>query len=351
MNQNHLYVVVTTIQPPTPAMRELGRVAKRCGAKLVVVGDKKGPSAYPLPNVELLTLEEQLRLPLSLPRLLPVNHYVRKNVGYLLAIARQAACIYETDDDNAPTRKWKPRSPAVSAIAVRHSGWCNVYAYFSSQYIWPRGFPLEQIASSRPWKPSGERKAGMAASPIQQGLADGNPDVDALWRLLLMADVRFKSKPSLALMRGAWCPFNSQSTWWWPEAYPLMYLPSYCTFRMTDIWRSLIAQRCVWELGGAVTFHAPEVVQERNLHNLLRDFQDEVPGYLNDARICDALSGLRLKSGKTAVPENLWRCYETLVEQDIFPAKELRLVKAWLSDLRKIAANLQEVQQVRKPAL
>ena len=38
----------------------------------------------------------------------------------------------------------------------------------------------------------------------------------------------------------------------------LMYLPSTCTFRMTDIWRSLIAQRCLWELGQGVVFHAAD---------------------------------------------------------------------------------------------
>jgi hypothetical protein len=337
LNQSRLYVVVTTIQPPTPAVRKLSRALQKCDGRLVVVGDKKGPSVYPLANAELLTLEQQVRLPFTLPKKLPVNHYVRKNAGYLLAISRRAACIYETDDDNAPTAKWKPRSRQASAIAVRHSGWANAYAWFSRQNIWPRGFPLEEIMPSRHWKPAGRAQARSVSSPIQQGLADGNPDVDAIWRLLLMADVRFQSRRSLALGRGAWCPFNSQSTWWWPEAYPLLYLPSYCTFRMTDIWRSFVAQRCLWEFGGSVTFHAPEVVQERNQHNLLRDFQDEVPGYLNNARICDLLGQLRLKPGKLAVSENLHRCYETLVQHEIFPAKELALLKAWLADLKTIA--------------
>jgi hypothetical protein len=139
------------------------------------------------------------------------------------------------------------------------------------------------------------------------------------------------------LQRGAWCPFNSQSTWWWPEAYPLLYLPSYCSFRLTDIWRSFVAQRCLWEFGGAVVFHPPEVVQDRNQHNLLHDFRDEVPGYLNNAKICNVLGQLRLKPGKKAVSENLFKCYEALVKHDIFPGKELALLKAWLADLKAIA--------------
>jgi hypothetical protein len=334
-----LYVVVTTIQAPTAAMRQLARAVQTCGGRLLVVGDRKGPAAYPVAQSELLTLEGQLALPWRLPPLLPVNHYVRKNAGYLLAISRGASRIYETDDDNAPARSWKPRRKEVKAVAVRRRGWCNVYAHFSGRHLWPRGFPLEEIAPASRRRPAPLSRARTVSSPIQQGLADGNPDVDAVWRLVLPADVRFKSRPALVLTRGVWCPFNSQSTWWWPEAYPLLYLPSHCTFRMTDIWRSFIAQRCVWEMGGGVSFHAPEVVQERNAHNLLKDFQDEVPGYLNNSAICALLAGLRLERGRSATAGNLLRCYEALVGRGIFPEVELPLVRAWLGDLKEIAAE------------
>ncbi len=69
-------------------------------------------------------------------------------------------------------------------------------------------------------------------------------------------------------------PFGAR---WWPEAYSLMYLPSYCSFRMTDM-AQLIAQHCLWELGYGVVSHSAEVVQERNLHVLMHDFSDEYQG-------------------------------------------------------------------------
>ena len=109
---------------------------------------------------------------------------------------------------------------------------------------------------------------------------------------------------------------------------------------MTDIWRSFIAQRCIWEIGGAITFHASEVMQDRNQHNLFRDFQDEVPGYLNNSKFVHLLEELKLESGPDSVGENLFRCYEILVKNDILPRKELPLVKAWLSDLQKIKLGL-----------
>ena len=106
------------------------------------------------------------------------------------------------------------------------------------QLVWPRGFPLQLIRDEKTYEHNCEAKVEMVDAPIQQGLADHVPDVDAIWRLVADHDVYFNRNPSVWLPLGSWCPFNSQSTWWWPVAYPLMYLPSYCSFRMTDIWRS-----------------------------------------------------------------------------------------------------------------
>jgi hypothetical protein len=302
-----LYSVITTIQPPTPAMRRLCRALRRVASQLLVFGDRKGPQAYPLDGAEFFALDRQLALPLRLPQLLPVNHYSRKNIGYLVAISRAAECIYETDDDNAPTAGWQPRNRTVQARKVNGLRWCNVYRYFSDDLIWPRGFSLDRIATAGKKIPRPSR-ASSVISPIQQGLADGSPDVDAIWRLVLAKPFRFQSGPSIALMSCVWCPFNGQSTWWWPEAYPLMYLPSFCTLRMTDIWCSLVAQGCLWALGGAVTFHGPEVVQRRNVHNLLKDFEDEVPLYLANDRIVQLLEEQPLDSGAEAAGGNLLRC-------------------------------------------
>jgi len=78
--------------------------------------------------------------------------------------------------------------------------------------------------------------------------------------------------------------------------------------------------------------------QDRNVHNLMRDFQDEVPGYLNNARIGQLLEKARLEAGEDAVAENLIRCYEVLVQAELLPEQELAMVKTWVSDYR-IAAS------------
>ena len=47
---------------------------------------------------------------------------------------------------------------------------------------------------------------------------------------------------------------------------------------MTDIWRSFVAQRVIHQ-GHGILFHGRTVWQERNEHDLHRDFIDELPGY------------------------------------------------------------------------
>jgi hypothetical protein len=114
-----------------------------------------------------------------------------------------------------------------------------------------------------------------------------------------------------------------------------MYLPSHVSFRMTDIWRSFIAQRCLWALGAGIVFHGPEVFQDRNEHNLMRDFEQEVPGYVGNDKFRRVLDSLELEGGARAVGPNLRRCYEALVGEHLIEACELELVSAWLIDLEK----------------
>ncbi len=329
-----LHAVITTIQAPTPAVIDLAARLGPLDAPLIIIGDRKGPEDYPLPGVHFMSLASQQAGPFALARLGPTGHYTRKNVGYLEAIRLGATCIYETDDDNAPLPDWRLRGVEVEAQEVLDRGWVNAYRCFSSARIWPRGLPLDELTRSFDAGVGLAPELRRVRAPIQQGLANGSPDVDAIWRLVLDAPFDFESRPSILLPPGAWCPFNSQSTWWWPEAFPLLYLPSHCSFRMTDIWRSFVAQRCLWALGHGVVFHAAEVVQDRNAHDLMRDFRDEVPGYLQNRRIADVLDALSLSSAPADTGANLLRCYEALVRAEIFSQKETDLVQVWLTDLQ-----------------
>ena len=331
--------VITTIQEPTRAVVKLVEKLAESGGLLVVAGDKQGPTHYRSKNfaeacrIDFLGLADQCASEFDLARKLPVGSYSRKNIAYLHAIAAGADFLYETDDDNAPLDTWHLRSESVAAarsVAPTTTRWVNAYRYFSSELIWPRGFPLSEVRSEVP-----ETKTVAAMrSPIQQGLANGSPDVDAVWRLVFDRNFAFSDGPPVVLDPGNWCPFNTQSTWWWPIVYALLYLPSYCSFRTCDIWKSFIAQRCLWELGYGITFHPPEVFQDRNQHDIDRDFADEVPGYTRNKEISNVLSRLQLRSGEAQIGDNLYRCYEALVAATVFRPAELELVELWLENVR-----------------
>lgn len=335
-----LFAVITTIQQPTESVRRLLSRLRENNASLIVIGDKKGPASYNVAGAEFFNIEAQLELEFVLASKLPTGHYTRKNLGYLIAMKRGAQCIYETDDDNAPQANWAARKEIIEAVPVKESSWVNVYRLFSSQLIWPRGFPLDALAASFKQAPAMADEPVTVSAPVQQGLANNSPDVDAIWRLVMDAPFDFQDGASAYLPRGAWCPFNSQSTWWFPAAYKLLYLPSYCSFRMTDIWRSFIAQRCLWELNAGIVFHAPEVMQERNQHDLMRDFNDEISGYTGNRKLAEILEALPLLKGADSIGDNLLACYKALVEAGFFPKDELDLVGGWLNDCEKLSRNL-----------
>ena len=329
-------IVITTIFPPTKGTQALSRgVADREGS-IWVIGDQAGPKSYDLPHVRFYDIESQRNLSFRLARLLPEKSYTRKNLGYLLAIQAGARIVIETDDDNIPLPDfWIPRRACLAVRAVHQTGWFNVYRAFSSKQIWPRGFPLEELSTQ-----TAVPTAGLVEKEclIQQSLANGDPDVDAVYRLILPLPVEFEDGPPIALDSGCWCPFNSQNATFFSPAFPLLYLPSFCTFRMTDIWRSLVAQRCLWEMDSQLAFTKATMFQERNEHNLLRDFELEVPGYLKNNRLRQLLENTRLRPGRslTLVSENLERCYEALVRGDIISSEEIALVKAWNQDLASL---------------
>ena len=102
---------------------------------------------------------------------------------------------------------------------------------------------------------------------------------------------------------------------------------------MTDIWRSFVAQRCAWANGWSVLFQEPTGRQERNEHDLLRNFADEVPGYLQNAAICEQLGKLKLAPGPDKIAANLRACYQKLIDMQAIPADELDLVDAWIADV------------------
>ena len=326
-------LVVTSINPPNAAMRELAAGCLAHGWDFFVAGDGKSPTDYDLEGSRFLSLEAQRGSGFTLGKICPERSYTRKNIGYLEAMRAGAEVIVETDDDNHPKEEfWRARDLLTTCRPVEKNGWVNVYRYFSGSFIYPRGLPLNHARDEVP-------VAGATATcecPVQQGLADHDPDVDAVYRMLfpLPFDFEIDHDPIL-LAGGSWCPFNSQNTTFFRSAFPLLYLPAHCSFRMTDIWRGFVAQRVLHAKGMGVLFHGPTVWQERNDHDLHRDFTDEVPGYTHNDSIREALTSIPFAQGD-ATRLIMETCYQALIRRGWVGSGEEPLLQAWFDDLEEL---------------
>ena len=335
MNNKKKSLVITTIASSNSyILRKYAKISQKENVDLIIIGDKKSPSKFSLKGANFFSLKKQKSLNLNLSKILPINHYSRKNLGYLIAMKNNPEMIIETDDDNLPLKNFflKKKIKKQQSYHSKKAGWLNVYKKYTKENIWPRGFALEKLNSPLPKK----FRLLKVKCPIQQGLADKNPDVDAIYRLTSKLPISFNSSKNISLGNGSICPFNSQNTGWLKEAFPLMYLPSFCSFRMTDIWRSFVAQRIAWTCGWSILFHGSSVIQERNKHDLIKDFEDEVSGYKNNFNIMNRLINLKLKPGTKNIKYNMTLCYKELIKMKIIDKKELKLLKYWFLDLKLV---------------
>ena len=337
-NPLHSALIITSIaNAKHPVLKQFAKESKAHGYEFIVAGDTKSPEVFNLKGCTFLSIASQIAMESTLAPLLPTKHYCRKNMAYLYAMQKGYTNIKETDDDNVPYQSFYNIDPAtVKSTVLHHNGWLNIYKQFTKQNIWPRGLPLNEVHTVTPTQTS----IGLNTyCPIQQSLPDDDPDVDAIYRLCITKPIKFTKNKKYALAPGCWSPFNSQNTLWYTQAYMLLYLPAFCSFRMSDIWRSFVAQRIAYNYGWHILYTSPTVYQLRNKHDLMKDFADEVPGYLHNNTIRNILNNTALSTHQKDIGKNLIACYNALVKAGIMPKKELPLVKAWVADVQTACAS------------
>jgi hypothetical protein len=279
-------IAVTTIADQSaPGIRKLFKLAEICSAELVIIGDKKTPEwdKQKLPSyVHYFSVEDQVKKWPTLANLLPFNHYARKNLAYLWAMENGVSILLDTDDDNSSEKDVFVVSEQNYRVIESDVEWVNVYAYFEGKGIWPRGLPLDE--AMKPIFPAAEMHGEFEWSCFQS-IVDGDPDLDAIGRMLYPESHFFAEKSPLLLSKMNFCPTNSQATLWKVPLLPLLYLPVTSSFRMTDIWRGIILSGFARESGLNIAFGKLGFDQDRNVHSLLADFTDEIPGHLNNRLI------------------------------------------------------------------
>ena len=322
-------IVITSIFAPTEAVVKFAALPDY---QLVVAGDKKSPADWSQPNVRYLSVADQEAQGFEMSKKLPFNHYGRKMMGYLHAIRQGAEVIIDTDDDNIPYEGWAfPALEGTFATSPAHKGFVNIYKSFTSHHIWPRGYPLDLILDPEHSLRETELTQETAKIGIWQGLADSDPDVDAIYRLIDNTEVFFAKRTPIVLAEGTLCPFNSQNTAVRRELFPLLYLPAYVTFRFTDILRGLVAQPIMWAHGYRLGFTEATVIQVRNPHDYMKDFESEIPCYLHPNQVIAAVS--RVIDKNNTVSENLRLAYAALASENIVTAQETELLDLWLADV------------------
>jgi hypothetical protein len=108
-----------------------------------------------------------------------------------------------------------------------------------------------------------------------------------------------------------------------------MYLPVHVTFRFTDILRGLVAQPILWAAGYTLCFGRATVIQKRNPHDYLADFESEIPCYLYPKRILEAVQNAVTE--KNGIVGNMRAAYEALLQQNIVKPEEITLLEKWLT--------------------
>ena len=333
--------VLTTINQPNNKVGEWFEITRN---KTIVVGDNKTPQDWFHDKCIYYSISDQKKSKFKISLQLPDNHYTRKNLAYLFAIKSGASQIIDTDDDNFPNiSEWKNLLNSEFEI-FEHSAFDkisfkNIYSYFSDSDIpfWPRGFPLNLVnLDESNINLNNITKTRNKDVSLWQCMVHGDPDIDAIHRLIFNGTPNFINKSPILMGNNVFCSFNSQNTLWLDsDLFPLLYLPSTISFRFTDILRGYIAQSVIncssknWGFFKATSF------QERNNHNLLNDFRSEISMYSNMEEIFQII----YESCKNtySIADNLINCYSSLCKNNFVKNEELKILSAWISDLNSFS--------------
>eukprot|EP01065_Artemidia_motanka_P022898 TRINITY_DN2715_c0_g1_i13.p1 TRINITY_DN2715_c0_g1~~TRINITY_DN2715_c0_g1_i13.p1 ORF type:complete len:506 (+),score=117.52 TRINITY_DN2715_c0_g1_i13:63-1580(+) len=352
------WAVTTTIFPPTDLISQLSGLKGWC---TVVAGDKKGPpqDSYSLPNVVFLDAKAQEMLPYSLFPKLKWNHFSRKNIGFVFALAHGAQWVFDCDDDNPlkldeagkplpPPTEYDSAAVGMQVVDKTHPLWNPYPLWNTTQFMWPRGFPLDliRLADTQRGPASGQTVPASQVA-VLQSLADNDPDVDAIYRLTRPLSHYFAPQPSaVALPVGVMAPYNAQACLFRTDALWSLLLPVTVHGRVSDIWRSYFTQRILWWAGLRIAFAAPFVTQYRNAHNYLADFQSEGPLYLQSGEVVRRLISWTPSQGAEDVADAMEELIIDMYEHNIVEVGDIHATQAWIEDLTNIGYKFPTKQKL-----
>ncbi len=274
-----IYIATTTINKPTKALKIF---AKNKNCKLIVALDKKSKD-FKLKNAIILSPNYQEKKWPKLSKLIGWNCIQRRNFAILEAYDRGAKVIALIDDDNIPYDNWFKniyvnKEIRCSEIKTNKKIFDPV-GYTNHSNLWHRGIPLE-LVNNRTYN---TKKKVVFKPDIQANFWNGDPDIDAVCRMLFKPECKF-TKTKFPFFSKKISPFNSQNTLISRNVIKDYFLYPHVG-RMDDIWASFYVTSKKYK----VVYNEPTVYQERNVHNLIKDFKDEYIGYVNSLNLVENL--------------------------------------------------------------
>jgi hypothetical protein len=215
---------------------------------------------------------------------------------------------------------------------------------------WARGFPLMHIQnkSTQGTVLQTNVTIGLDAVGVLQFCADGNPDVDAVHRLVHPLPMLFRQPTNetsflrqnpthgaLLVPINAFAPYNAQATVHTYQGLWALFLPLTVPGRVSDIWRAYFAQAIFRHVGLSVVMLPPNIQQERNEHNYLADMQAELDLYLKGGELCEFLNHWSPAKAHT-VPEQMESLWIELYERGYIELKDVGMMQRWLTALVEI---------------
>lgn len=321
-------VIITTINKPTETIL---KHINNNNYDIIIVGDNKTPDDYKKLNCIYLDIPSQKKLFPELCELLPYNHYCRKNLGYLYAIKKGYKVIYETDDDNIPYDNFDNilQYDNIKMITEQNNIWINIFKYFTNNaHIWPRGFPLSLLKQ----EPNYVIKETDKMPSIINGLVENDPDVDALYRIICnnQNSIQWDKSKYILIDNKNVCVFNTQNTFWLnPELFICLIIPCSVSFRYCDILRGIINNIILKKTNNYMMYTSPNVVQNRNEHNLISDFKSEYEMYIHNEKILEYIENGIVNI--TSIKELLYLIYNNLLINNVITQKDIDILSKWVT--------------------
>jgi len=181
---------------------------------------------------------------------------------------------------------------------------------------------------------------------VQQYLADEDPDVDAVFRLTRQLPCFFNGlspelPDTLATPQQVFIPYNAQATVHLYEAFWGLLLPVTVHGRVSDIWRSYLTEKLLWDIGQVVGFTLPHVVHDRVAHDYLKDFQSESDLYLKSHAMVSFLA--KWTSDAPTLVERLEQLWAALYSRGFVELGDLQLAQAWIRDLLAVGYDFPDL--------